>query len=179
MFKSVEELLKRASRPITEPHPTLKMIKDRNKMAQPENNRFGDGWFNMRGEKMTPELERDLKLLAMRDALDPHRHYKKGEKIGVNKIVQVGTIVEGAGEFFSSRLCRKDRKATLVDALLSDEQKRSNYKKRFMTLQKQSLSGTYRDYKKQRNKRLPTSKRDSDIKQVKRIKGKGAKLTKK
>lgn len=38
-------------------------------------------------------------------------------------VVQVGTVKEGPGEYFSSRLTKKERKKTLVDELLvADEQ---------------------------------------------------------
>lgn len=40
-------------------------------------------------------------------------------------IYQVGTVIESASEFFSSRLTKKERKATLVDELLSDDHLRA------------------------------------------------------
>lgn len=39
---------------------------------------------------------------------------------GILTINQVGTVVESAEEFFSNRLTKKERKATLADELLSD-----------------------------------------------------------
>ncbi|CAA2972976.1 Hypothetical predicted protein [Olea europaea subsp. europaea] len=53
---------------------------------------------------LTPELKKDLQLLKLRSAIDPTRHYKK----------------ESAEEFYSGRLTKKERKATLADELLSD-----------------------------------------------------------
>lgn len=35
--------------------------------------------------------------------------------------VQVGTVVEGPGEFYSARIPRKQRKRTIVEELLADE----------------------------------------------------------
>lgn len=35
-------------------------------------------------------------------------------------IDQVGTVIESAEEFYSGRLIKKERKATLADELLSD-----------------------------------------------------------
>ncbi|XP_052113988.1 rRNA-processing protein fcf2 [Arachis duranensis] len=70
-------------------------------------------------------------LLQLRSALDPKRHYKKGESKSkaLPKYFQVGTVVEDASEFYSERLTKKERKATIADELLSD-QKLAAYRKR-------------------------------------------------
>lgn len=54
--------------------------------------------------------------------MDPKRHYKKSEAKSktLPKYFQVGTVVESSADFFSSRLTKKERKATLADELLSD-----------------------------------------------------------
>ena len=36
----------------------------------------GKGWYEIEAPQMTPELQNDLKLLRMRNALDPSQHYK-------------------------------------------------------------------------------------------------------
>jgi hypothetical protein len=38
------------------------------------------------------------------------------------KYFQVGTVVAGAGEYYSGRLTKKERAPTLVDQLLKDDQ---------------------------------------------------------
>ena len=43
-----------------------------------------------------------------------------GKVIGIFTIHQVGTVIESASDFFSGRLTKKERKATLADELLSD-----------------------------------------------------------
>ncbi|CAA0842956.1 Fcf2 pre-rRNA processing protein [Striga hermonthica] len=82
----------------------------------------GKNWFDMPAQTMTPELKKDLQLLKLRGALDPKRHYKKGDSKSktLPKYFQVGTVIESATEFFSGRLTRKERKATLADELLAD-----------------------------------------------------------
>ncbi|XP_028760042.1 rRNA-processing protein fcf2-like [Neltuma alba] len=82
----------------------------------------GKNWFDMPAQTMTPELEKDLKLLKLRGAIDPKRHYKKGDSKSktLPKYFQVGTVVESSEDFFSARLTKKERKATLADELLSD-----------------------------------------------------------
>ena len=39
----------------------------------------GDAWFNLPATPITPELRNDLKVLRMRSAIDPQRHYKKAD----------------------------------------------------------------------------------------------------
>ena len=63
-------------------------------------------WFNMKQPEMTPEIKRDLQIIKQRSALDPKRHYKK-DKWEIPKFFQMGTIIEGNTEFYSSRLKRK------------------------------------------------------------------------
>lgn len=102
-------------------------------------------------------------LLQLRSAIDPKRHYKKGDSksktlpkyfqaslfvisglmlamlefkcdcvgiiclglLGLFLVCldfcnQVGTVVESASDFFTGRLTKKQRKATIADELLSD-----------------------------------------------------------
>ncbi|KAI9195971.1 hypothetical protein LWI28_019873 [Acer negundo] len=91
----------------------------------------GTSWFDMPAATMTPELKKDLQLLKLRSVIDPKRHYKKGDSKSktLSKYFQVGTVVESASDFFSSRLSKKERKATLADELLSDS-KLGQYRKR-------------------------------------------------
>ncbi|TXG71495.1 hypothetical protein EZV62_000074 [Acer yangbiense] len=91
----------------------------------------GTSWFDMPAATMTPELKKDLQLLKLRSVIDPKRHYKKGDSKSktLSKYFQVGTVVESASDFFSSRLSKKERKATLADELLSDT-KLGQYRKR-------------------------------------------------
>ncbi|XP_061992001.1 rRNA-processing protein fcf2-like [Rosa rugosa] len=79
----------------------------------------GSNWFDMPAPTMTPELQKDLQLLKLRSVMDPKRHYKKGDS-QTSKYFQVGTVVESSSEFFSGRLTKKERKATVAEELLSD-----------------------------------------------------------
>ncbi|GAV64397.1 LOW QUALITY PROTEIN: Fcf2 domain-containing protein, partial [Cephalotus follicularis] len=85
----------------------------------------GKSWFDMPAPTLTPELKKDLQLLKLRSAIDPKRH-KNGDSKSktLPKYFQaslfVETIVESAEEFFSNRLTKKERKATIADELLSD-----------------------------------------------------------
>ena len=95
----------------------------------------GPKWFDMPATPMTPELEKDLKVLQMRSAIDRKRHYKKGEEVGKSKYFQMGTIVSDATGFYSDRLTRKQRPKTLVDTLLKDAETQSYFKKKYNELQ--------------------------------------------
>uniref|UniRef100_A0A804LPL8 Uncharacterized protein n=1 Tax=Zea mays TaxID=4577 RepID=A0A804LPL8_MAIZE len=62
----------------------------------------------------------------LRHIIDLKRHFKRaGKSKVVPKYFQVGTVVEPASEFYSSRLKNRERKATLVDELLSDQSLKS------------------------------------------------------
>lgn len=82
----------------------------------------GKNWFDMPAPTITPELKKDLQLLKLRSVMDPKRHYKNGDSKSktLPKYFQVGTVVESASEYFTGRLTKKERKATLADELLSD-----------------------------------------------------------
>ncbi|BFG14802.1 hypothetical protein CerSpe_010760 [Prunus speciosa] len=88
----------------------------------------GTSWFDMPAPTMTPELQKDLQLLKLRNVMDPKRHYKKGNS-QLNKYFQVGTVIESPLDFFSGRLTKKERKTTLAEELLSDHTL-GNYRKR-------------------------------------------------
>ncbi|KAK4400004.1 rRNA-processing protein fcf2 [Sesamum angolense] len=91
----------------------------------------GKNWFDIPAQTITPELKQDLQLLKLRSAVDPKRHYKKGDSRSkaLPKYFQVGTVIESATEFFTGRLTKKERKTTLADELLSDGNLRE-YRKR-------------------------------------------------
>ncbi|PVH71435.1 putative rRNA-processing protein fcf2 [Cadophora sp. DSE1049] len=103
---------------------------------------------------LTPELKRDLQLLRMRDVLDPKRHYKKdNKKQQVPEFSQVGTIIEGPTEYFSSRLTNKDRKRTLVEEVLAGEKASGRFKSKYNEIQEAKTSGKKAHYKKLRDAR--------------------------
>ncbi|KAL3577462.1 hypothetical protein D5086_018966 [Populus alba] len=88
---------------------------------------LGKDWFDMPASTITPELKRDLQLLKLRSAIDPKRHYKRGDSKSkeLPKYFQVGTVVESATDFYSGRLTKKERKVTIADELLYDQTFRS------------------------------------------------------
>lgn len=103
---------------------------------------------------LTPELKRDLQLLRMRDVLDPKRHYKKeNRKQLVPEYSQVGTIIQGPTEYFSSRLLNKERKRTLVEEVLAGEKATGRFKSKYHEIQEAKASGKKAHYKRLRDAR--------------------------
>jgi hypothetical protein len=78
----------------------------------------GSKWFGMAPTPVTDELKRDLALIRNRNYLDPKRFYKSSDAVG--KVVQLGTVIEGAAEFYSSRLSKKQRKSNLTEEIMAD-----------------------------------------------------------
>jgi hypothetical protein len=72
----------------------------------------------------------------MRNTLDKSHHYKSTDWKKLPKYFQVGTVIEGPGEYYSSRIPKKDRKKTLVEELLADDKFKKYQKKKYMELMK-------------------------------------------
>ena len=89
----------------------------------------------MHAPEMTEELANELKLLEMRGSLDAKRYYNEKKSKKKPKFFQIGRIIEGPGEFYSSRLTKKERKRTMVEELLADSKFQRYNKKRFLKLQ--------------------------------------------
>jgi len=129
-------------------------IADKRKRKEEKLATAGAAWFNMPKTNLTPELKRDLQLLKMRNVLDPKRHYKKDNaKNDVPAFSQVGTIIEGPTEFFSSRLSNKDRKQTLLEEIVNQEEQSGRFKRKYNDISVKKSSGGKNFYKKQQAKR--------------------------
>ena len=103
---------------------------------------------------MTPELKRDLQLLKMRGVLDPKRHYKKDDvKSLAPEFFQIGTVIEGPSEYFSSRLSNRERKTTLTKELLENERSTGRFKSKYRDIQAAKTSGKKTFYSKLKQKR--------------------------
>ena len=101
----------------------------------------GCQWFDMKAPHITPQLKNDLRLLQMRNALDPSRHYKANDSNKPPRYFQVGTVVAESADFYSSRIPRRQRKRTLVDELLASQ---DYHRKKYLELQDKFMSGTSR-----------------------------------
>ena len=84
---------------------------------------------------MTPtpmfnSLKSDLALIRNRNYLDPKKFYKSSDSFE-GKTLQLGTVVEGAHEFYSSRLTRKERRSNFTEEIMADEGVRGYAKRKF------------------------------------------------
>ncbi|CAG8452077.1 11300_t:CDS:2 [Paraglomus brasilianum] len=113
------------------------------------------GWFDIPKAEITPEIKRHLQLLKLRDVLDPKRFYKKGDLKELPTHFQIGTIVEGPADPRSARLTRKEKRRTVVDQLLADEEAKTYYKRKFLEIQETKQSGGKKFYKRLRNRQKP------------------------
>lgn len=93
----------------------------------------GSGWFGMKPTAMTDELKTDLAIIKNRTYLDPKRFYKSSDKFG--KVLQVGTVIEGATEFYSSRLTKKQRRSNLAEEIMADPAAADYTKNKFKKMQ--------------------------------------------
>ena len=92
-------------------------------------------WFDLPSQTLTPELKTDLRLLRLRGAMDPTRHYKSADTTKLPGRFHVGTVVEASTDFYSSRLHKSERGQTLTHELLRDRALSAQRKRRFGALQ--------------------------------------------
>ncbi|GLE11459.1 hypothetical protein PINS_up023891 [Pythium insidiosum] len=96
----------------------------------------GRKWFGMSSHEMTDDARRDFALLRMRNYLDPKKFYKTSDhNKNLPKFFQFGTVVEGAHEFKSARLTKKERQQTFTDEIMADDQIRTYTKRVFSQIQ--------------------------------------------
>ncbi|KAJ5302055.1 hypothetical protein PENANT_c008G01793 [Penicillium antarcticum] len=129
------------------------------KKANKDKPTAGPEWFNLPKTEMTPELKRDLQLIRMRSVLDAKRHYKKDNgRATAPEFSQVGTIIQGPTEFFSSRIAKKDRKKNFVEETLADERGNRRFKSKYSDIQTAKTSGKKAFYKDLQAKRSRKNK---------------------
>jgi Fcf2 pre-rRNA processing len=95
----------------------------------------GKGWFGMTPTAMTEEVKTDLAVIRNRTYLDPKRFYKSADKH--HKVVQIGTVVEGPTEYFSSRLTKKQRRSNFTDEIMADPSSADYAKNKFKQMSRE------------------------------------------
>ena len=97
---------------------------------------------------LSPGVKSDLHLLKLRGVLDPQRHYRSESiRPSAPEFSQLGQIIQGPTEYFSSRLPNKERKKTLVEEVLANEQFTSRFKRKYNEIQASKTSGKKAYYK--------------------------------
>ncbi|KAK1387391.1 Fcf2 domain-containing protein [Heracleum sosnowskyi] len=135
VYKPNSELVDGLYVPTNNPKKLNKLLKKQIKDTS------GKNWFDMPAPTMTPELKKDLQLLKLRSVMDPKRHYKKADSKSVPKYFQIGTVIEGATEFYTGRLTKKERKASLADELLGDHSLGSYRKRKVREIEEKNQPG--------------------------------------
>lgn len=145
------------------PPPTSHIMKASVKKKKKEKTTAGDGWFNMpsyaassnmasyRQQRNAEMLKDDLKVIKMRNYLDPKKFYKSNDEF--SPFAQRGTIIENGSEFFSSRLTKAERRQTLLDEVMSDHRTRKYVKRKFGDVQAKAESGGKKHWKQQQRKK--------------------------
>lgn len=82
-------------------------------------NTAGSGWFGMTPTPMSSQLKTDLSIIRNRNYLDPKKFYKSADSFA-GKVLQVGTVIEGSSEFYSSRLVKRDRRQNFTEEIMAD-----------------------------------------------------------
>ncbi|KAK8076401.1 nucleolus protein required for cell viability [Apiospora phragmitis] len=118
----------------------------------------GASWYNLPRTDLTPQLKRDLQLLKMRDVLDSKRHYKKDNSRGIPEYSHVGTMIEGRTEYFTNRVTKKDKKRTLLESVMDQENSTKRFKSKYGQIQEAKTSGKKGHYKKMMQKRYGSKK---------------------
>jgi hypothetical protein len=108
----------------------------------------GKGWFGMMSCEITDQVKSDLQVIRNRTYLNPKKFYKKADAFGSSHL-QVGTVIEGSAEFYSSRLTNKERRTTLTQEIMADPEIASYAKRKFTTIQqdKQASTASFHSHK--------------------------------
>jgi len=96
---------------------------------------LGKGWFDIAPAKLDEGLRADMKIVQMRNYLDPKRFYKNPDKM--KAVIGVGTVIEGREEYTTQRLTKKERKQSLVGEILADKSIKDYTKRKYSEIQKE------------------------------------------
>ncbi|CCD64713.1 Fcf2 pre-rRNA processing C-terminal domain-containing protein [Caenorhabditis elegans] len=128
----------------------------------------GSAWFNLPATELTDEHKRDLEFLQMRSTLDPLAHYRRNDRAVLPKYFQVGRVVDAPEDFYSSRMVRKERKKTMVDEILHNEESLSKAKKKYAEIRQKEQSKRRGAFQKFGNRKSHKQQRESKMKNKKK-----------
>lgn len=110
----------------------------------------GKGWFDLPAAEYTPELKRDMRTLKLRGAFDPKRFYKNADTRKLPTHFSIGTVVEGAQDFHSARLTKKEKGRTFAEEIAKDQTIKKARTTRFTKVQNEK-KGSGGDKRKSNN----------------------------
>lgn len=123
--------------------------------------KLSDKWFGLEDTLITPELLSDIAIVRNRNYLDPKKFYKSSDipstrKGGLKYMpMQLGTVIEGAAEYYSGRLSKKKRRVNLTEQTMNEvyDEKGSYVRKKFQKMSKEKvLQGLARSHRKKKRK---------------------------
>lgn len=98
----------------------------------------GKKWYDLPSPVVDEDTKRELRLLRLRGAMDPKRFYKSFDGKALPKFFHMGTIVDDPLDYYSGRLTRSERKSTLTEQLLADQQLTQHRKKKIAQLMEEN-----------------------------------------
>jgi len=110
----------------------------------------------MQAPVLTPEVERDLRVLRLRSWANPKQHFKADDFVSKDKkhrlptVFQLGTVVAGMGEPTKTR---RERRKNIALELLADDATRQYASRVFRSVQSTKESGGKKSMIRKLNKR--------------------------
>ena len=113
---------------------------------------LGEGWFGFRPTPDSAELQADLALIRNRNYLDPKRFYKSSDVQSEKhkNMVQLGTVVEGAAEFYSARLTKHQKRRNFTEEVMADKSLSYYVQNKFEATQRQKAAESNRTGKRRK-----------------------------
>jgi hypothetical protein len=111
----------------------------------------GPQWFNMETPEVTPEVERDLRMIRLRAYMNPKQFYKRDDFAGkkLPEHFQIGTVIAGLGE---KSLKKRERPTSITGEILGNEEVKKYARRVYDEVQAKSLSGGKKSYKRKQNR---------------------------
>ncbi|KFD69379.1 hypothetical protein M514_10297 [Trichuris suis] len=139
VFKESSEVVEAMKKAVVNPgfEKTAVLEPEKSKMAKrlarklEREKTMGAKWFQLPATEMNEERKRDLKVLQLRDAIDPTIHYRRNYRKQLPKYFEIGRVVDNPIDFYSSRIPKKQRKNTIVEELLADAEVRRRMKQKY------------------------------------------------
>lgn len=112
----------------------------------------GPEWFNMQTPEITPEIERDLRMIRLRKYMRPDKFYKKDDFASkkLPEHFQIGTVLAGVGE---KSLRNRERPRTITEEVMRNNDVKAYAKRVFDEVQEKAVSGGKKSYKRRQNRR--------------------------
>ena len=127
-------------------------IRKRKLAVRQEDRELQSLWFEMKTPELTQDVKDDLRLVQLRNFIDPKRFYKANDRKGLPSVFQIGTVVAGPADDRFSRLTRKEKRGRFAEELLADDKVTRYAKRVYKDIQQSKANRGKKFYAKRRNK---------------------------